>query len=52
MNRNNANRNLNLRNQILIQRAKNDLRWDLRNRKWSPMSLLGFVSAFILDPEQ
>ena len=52
MNRNNANRNLNLRNQLLIERAKSDLRWDLRNRKWTPHKLSGFISEFILDPEQ
>ena len=52
MNRNNANRNLNLRNQLLIRRAKIDLQWDLRNRKWSPFTIAGLLSRFILDPEQ
>ena len=52
MNRNNANRNLALRNQVLTRRAITDLQWDLRNRKWSPFTIAGLMSQFILDPEQ
>jgi hypothetical protein len=52
MNRNNATRNKDLRTDLLVKRATQDLRWDLRNRKWSPKTLVGFISTFILDPEQ
>lgn len=52
MNRNNANRNLALRNQILTRRAIADLRYELSHRRWSPYKLAGFISEFVLDPDQ
>ena len=52
MNRNNANRNLNRRNQVLTRRAIADLQWELRNRKWTPFTIAGLLSHFVLDPEQ
>lgn len=52
MNRNNANRKPDLRNKILAKRASADLRYELSHRRWSPYKLAGFISDFILDPDQ
>ena len=51
MNKNNMARNADLRAKSFNPRAIRDIRIELRSRRWSPKTLTGYLSNFILEPE-